>query len=149
MAILYIFGAGFLLVGLGILVRQARLRRLHRQRGGTEFARERFINDFRRAGTPDNIPAAVHDYYSSKKYLKSFALSPEDKYSVVLADDPIDIESDARRLIERLGLTYPPEYFLREWGGYREIKTLRDMVVWLDWVRQHQPSEGRNESSQP
>jgi hypothetical protein len=81
--------------------------------------------------------------------LKGFPLSPDDSYATIQRDDPEDVDEDARALVERLGM-------LNVSGGFREafgevplttprdfseilITTLREMVLWLEWMRQHQP----------
>ena len=50
-----------------------------------------------------------------------------------------DIDYDLEELVEKLGMEMPIEPILREWPT--EVKTLRDMALWLEWVRQRQPSK--------
>lgn len=138
MILLYVFAGILACIGVGIAWRQVELRRLRHRRGGSGFTRERFIETFSSVGVPTSIPGAVFDYYASRGVWKNFPFSPDDAYSRVLYDDPQDIEEDARTLVERLNMLFPAEYVLREHGD-KPIKTLRDMVLWLDWVRQHQP----------
>ena len=69
--------------------------------------------------------------------LERLVLAGDDTYSQLLRDDPDDIDEDARTLIERLKMRVLPEYILREYGS-KPLVTLRDMVLWLDWIRQHQ-----------
>jgi hypothetical protein len=137
-AILYILCGTILLASVFTLHDYLKLRRVGRQRKTADFTREKFINSFRPLGVPDAIPAAVFDHYTSHGVWKDFPLSPEDTYSKVLTDDPEDIESDARILVERLGLLFLPEYIRREYGD-NPFVTVRDMVLWLDWIREHQP----------
>jgi hypothetical protein len=139
MGLVYIFGVFLLFIGVWVAVDQLKLRRLRRQRQGHGFTREQFVDVFRPLGVPEKIPSNVFDYYASHGVWKSFPYSPDDAYSQVLCDDPDDIEDDARALVERLGMQIPPEYVRREYGE-KPIKTLRDMVLWLDWIRQHQPA---------
>jgi hypothetical protein len=129
--------AVLLFVGAYGVIDNLRLRRIRRGREGKGFTRERFIDSFRPFGVPDNIPATVFDYYTSGGIWKDFPLSPDDTYSQVLWDDPDDIDEDARTLIERLKMRVLPEYILREYGN-KPLVTLRDMVLWLDWIRRHQ-----------
>jgi hypothetical protein len=138
-AILCILGGVVMFVGVFMVIDNFKLRRLRRHRKGREgFTREKFLDSFRPHGVPDAIAATVFDYYTSHGVWKGFPLSPDDTYSQVLYDDPIDIEDDARALVERLGMFFLPEYIRREYGD-KPLVTVRDMVLWLDWVRQHQP----------
>jgi hypothetical protein len=146
MGLVYIFGAFLLFIGGWVAVDQLRLRWLRRQRQGKSFTREAFIEAFRPLGVPDAIAATVFDYYTSHGVWKGFPFSPDDAYSLVLYDDPDDIEDDARALLERLGMAFLPEYIRREYGD-KPITTLRDMVLWLDWMRHHQPATA--EASEP
>jgi hypothetical protein len=146
MGLVYIFGGFLLFIGMWVAVDQLKLRRLRRQRQGHGFTKEQFVDAFRSLGVSDTISATVFDYYTSRGVWKGFPFSPNDAYSRVLYDDPQDIEDDARTLVARLGMQFLPEYVRREYGD-RPIKTLRDMVLWLDWIRQHQPAT--NEASGP
>jgi hypothetical protein len=137
-AIVYILCATILLACVFTLLHYFKLRRLRRQRQGEDFTREKFIDSFRPLGVPDAIPATVFDHYTSHGAWKHFPLSPDDTYSKVLTDDPDDIEGDARILGEQLGMVFLPEYIRREYGD-KPFVTVRDIVLWLDWVRQHQP----------
>jgi hypothetical protein len=126
-----------IIVGVATVFGYLKLRRLRRMREGKAFTRGYFIESFRSSGVPERIPATVFDYYTSSGALRDFPLSPDDTYSEVLWDDPIDIEEDAYALVERLEMQFPPEYILREYGE-KPLTTLRDMVHWLDWIRQRQ-----------
>jgi hypothetical protein len=137
-AILYILCGTILLASVLTLHHSLKLRQVRRERKNKDFTREKFIDSFRPLGVPDAVPAAVFDHYTSHGVWKDFPLSPEDTYSKVLPDDPEDIESDARVLVERLGLLFLPEYIRREYGD-KPFVTVKDMVLWLDWIRQHQP----------
>jgi hypothetical protein len=137
-AILYILCGTILLASVFTLHHYLKLRQVRRQRKNEDFTREKFIDSFRPLGVPDAIPAIVFDHYTSHGVWKDFPLSPEDSYSEVLTDDSEDIESDARVLVDRLGLHFLPEYIRREYGD-KPFVTVRDMVLWLDWIRQHQP----------
>lgn len=132
-----------LLIIVGVIVAQLRLRGLRHERQGKGFTREKFINAFHELGVPDDIPAAVYDYYTSQKAWKDFPFYPDDAYSEVLHDDPEDLDRDALALIQRLEMLLLPERILREYGD-KPIKTLRDMVLWLDWVRQNQPAASKS-----
>jgi hypothetical protein len=134
MGLLYAVVGFFFFVLLWAVVRQFRLRRLRRKRRANGFSRDQFIEAFRQLGIPDNIPATVYDYYGSQKAWKDFPFSPDDKYSEVLNDDPDDVDDDASASVHRLGMLMLTERVRREYGD-KPIKTLRDMVLWLDWMR--------------
>jgi hypothetical protein len=138
MGLLYIAGAFLFLIGVGIIWNAIRVRRLRREREGKDFGREQFIKTFRPLGIPDNVPAMVYDYYASQEAWKGFPFSPDDSYSKVMCADPEDTDNDVTMIADRLGMLIPPEYIRREYGN-RPVETLRDMVLWLDWMRQHQP----------
>ncbi len=128
--LLYIFGAGIALVFIATIVHQLRL---HRHRG---VSREDFVKEFRKLEIPDTIPAAVCDYYKSLAVSKRFTISPDDTYSDLFSDELEDIDDDAEHLVQKLGMQLPAESVLREWE--KPLKTLRDMVLWLNWIHQHQ-----------
>jgi hypothetical protein len=137
-AILYILCGTILLASVFTLHHYLKLRQVRRQRKNEDFTREKFIDSFRPLGVTDAIPAAVFDHFTSHGVWKDFPLSPEDTYSKVLTDEPEDIECDARILVEQLGMVFLPAYIRREYGD-KPFVTVRDMVLWLDWIRQHQP----------
>ena len=139
-AILYILCGTILLACVLTLLHYFKLRRLRRQRQGEDFTREKFIDSFRPLGVSDAIPAAVFDRYTSHGVWKDFPLSPDDTYSKLWIDDAEDTECDARILVEQLGMVFLPEYIRREYSD-KPFVTVRDMVLWLDWVRQHQPAK--------
>jgi hypothetical protein len=148
MQLLYIFAAIMLLVALLTIASNWRLPRIRRDRKGNGFTSEQFVEAFRPIKIPDDIPAAAYDNYRSRRGWEDFPFLPGDEYSKVLYDDPDDLDEDALALIKRLGKAMLPEYILRERGD-KPIKTLRDMVMWLDWVRQYQPANyGRDASLQ-
>jgi hypothetical protein len=129
--------AMLLFIAIGSVVDNLKLLSTRRKRKGKGFTREHFIASFRPFAVPDRIPATVFDYYTANGIWKDFPLSPDDTYSQVLCDDPDDIDEDALVLVERLQMRFLPEYILREYGD-KPLVTLRDMVLWLDWIRQHQ-----------
>lgn len=137
MKLLYIFAAIILFIALLTIEAHLRFRRIRLDRNGKGFTREQFVKAFQASGIPDDIPAAVYDYYRSQKGYADFSFLPDDEYSKVLYDDPDDLDEDARALVNHLGMVLPPNYILREWSD-KPIKTLRDMIAWLDWIRQNQ-----------
>lgn len=136
MALVYILVASLLLIGSWIVIDALKLRRLRKQRQTGGFTRDNFVAAFRSLDVPDAIPTAVFDYYSHE-LTKDLPLSPDDTFSAILHDDPEDIEEDSQKLVERLEMRLPHDYELREYGD-KPVASLRDMVLWLDWIRQHQ-----------
>jgi hypothetical protein len=116
-----------------------RFSRIRRERPRNGVTREQFIGGFSKLDIPEKIPATVLDYYQACKLWQDFPFSADDEYSGLLNIAPEDIENDAKALVARLGMQLLPEYIRGEYGD-RPIKTLRDMVMWLDWIRQHQTS---------
>jgi adenylosuccinate lyase len=102
----------------------------------------------------------VYDYYKKWVISKEFSLSPDDSYDYVLNEAAEDIDDDALFLLNKLGLKAPSKDAMLQWASHiralrrtsphtvtlsvdsgqwaQPIKTLREMVLWLDWVRQHQ-----------
>jgi hypothetical protein len=115
--------------------REALLQQHNAGRNHGEHA-EFFIQEFRGLEIPDAIPAAVYDYYKSSAVSKRFSVSPQDKLEDLFSAVPEDVTDDARALVCKLEMQLPIEPLLREWRN--PIRTLADMVRWLDWVRQHQ-----------
>jgi len=115
-------------------------------------SREEFICTFAGTDMPAEIPAAVYDYYNRKKVIfKAFSVASDGSYEYVLSgahDGPYDyalkegeedIDEDAWFLMKNLGLEPPSEDVLLH--RTNQIQTLHEMVLWLDWVRQHQPNQ--------
>jgi hypothetical protein len=138
MPLLYIFAALVLFIALFSIGWYSRLRRIRFDRKGKGVTREQFLEIFRRMGIPEVIPVAVYDYNRSQKSWEDFPFLPDDEYSKVLHNDPDELDEDALALVKCLGMAMLPEDILQQRGD-KPIKTLRDMVIWLDWVRQHQP----------
>lgn len=130
MGLIYIFGGFLALIAIGTAVHQARLSR---HRG---VPRDAFIDEFRRSNVPELIPATVYDYYKQLGAGKRFGVNADDSFERVFGQVHDDVDDDATRLVEKLGMQLPVESVLRQWPT--EVKTLRDMVLWLNWVRQHQ-----------
>ena len=100
------------------------------------ISRDEFVSVFGNVGVPADIPGAVYDYYKSQVFAKGFSVAPDDEYEQVLSEGDAEIHGDAMALMKALGMKKPLDYAAK----YSEtpIRTLRDMVLWLDWVRQHQ-----------
>jgi hypothetical protein len=98
-------------------------------------SREQFVSAFSGLDVPTEIPGAVHDYYKRMVLFKNFGVAPDDTYEELHKGDE-DIDDDGRFLVKKLGMELPIQPVLEEWG--KPLRTLRDMVLWLNWVRQHQ-----------
>jgi hypothetical protein len=130
---LYILAAFIIFIVVATIVFQWRMGK---HRG---VSREEFIAAFADAAIPTEIPAAVYDYYKRGVISKNFSVAPGDSYEHVLHEGHEDIEDDGQHLVRKLGMELPTEPVLREWE--KPLETLRDMVLWLNWIRQHQPSQ--------
>lgn len=133
MLFLYIIGGLLVFVICATLLYQVRLL------GHRGTSREAFIAEFLRLRIPDNIPAAVYDYYKQDSLWKGFSVSTDDTLAGVFGRSHEDIEDDLEELLlQKLGMQYPREAVLEQWK--KPLETLRDIVLWLDWIRQHQPA---------
>ena len=94
--------------------------------------RDESIRTLTDLNVPVAISAAVHDYYKSRILFKKFGLAPDYSYEDVLHEGEEDVDDDAQLLVKRLGLTLPPTKIGEQWT--KEIKRVRDMVLWLNWV---------------
>ena len=126
--------AGALLCGLGIgtafVIYQ---RRLGRHRGVT---RERFIAAFADVNEHMEIAATVYEHYTSQVIANEFSVSPDDELDAVFSMGDEDIDDDIVFLMRKLELHRPPGFV--EARAETSIKTVRDVVSWLDWIRRHQ-----------
>jgi hypothetical protein len=107
--------------------------RLAHHRG---ISREAFIDEFRKENVPPEIPATVYDHYRSLSRAKRFSVAPDDSFDKVFGECHEDIDNDAEELARKLNIELPIEMILREWPA--PLRTLRDLVLWLNWVRQRQ-----------
>jgi hypothetical protein len=108
-------------------------RRLGKHRG---VSREEFISAFLDGDIPPVIPGAVYDYYKSGVSSKDFSVAPDDDYDHTLFEGEEDIDDDAVFIMKKLAFKRPVDYDSAR--SEMRIRTLRDMVLWLNWVRQHQ-----------
>ena len=101
-------------------------------------SRDEFVEAFAESDIPAEIAAAVYDYYSYEGgvFSKKFRASPDDDYEHVLSKGDEDIDDDALFLIQSLDLKMPSTFAAARFET--NIRTLRDMVLWLHWVQQHQ-----------
>jgi hypothetical protein len=134
MGLVYIV-AGFVLLSLiGAVAYQFRLAR---HRG---MPRETFIDEFVASGIPSEIPAAVYDHYRSFCRAKDFGVASSDSLEKVFRQVQDDVDDDAEELASKLGMDLPIETVLKEYAT--PVETLRDMVLWLDWIRRQQNPAG-------
>jgi len=101
------------------------------------MSRQSFIDEFAACDVPAAIPAAVYDHYTSLSVSKNFSVAPDDSLRTVFGIVGEDVDDDAEDLVKTLGMELPIESVLCEWET--PVETLRDMVLWLDWIRQQQP----------
>jgi hypothetical protein len=127
--------ASAVVIAIAFIIHQ---RRLGRHRGGS---REEFVGAFANGGIATDIPGTVYDYYKGQVISKDFSVSPDDDFEHVLSRGIEDIEDDAAAIMKKLGLRTPPDYTTVR--SDTRIRTLRDMVHWLHWVRTHQPGNLR------
>jgi hypothetical protein len=124
-----IFGVLVLYIVGWMIADNAKLRR---RRGPS---RDEFIAAFQNENIPEKISAAVYDR-CTRFASRGYAPSPDDTYDGVLRMLHEDVDDEAELLVKELRLVLPAESVLREWPS--PVRTIRDMVLWLDWVRQHQ-----------
>jgi hypothetical protein len=130
MGFVYILAGFLILIFVWSAVDQIRLSR---HRG---VSRESFIGEFTAAGVPAEIPAAVYDHYVCLSVSRHFSIAPDDSFRRTFRLAHEDIDDDAEDLVKALKLELPTESVLREWET--PLNTLRDMVLWLNWIRQRQ-----------
>ncbi len=124
---LYILAGLLVFIATGTIANEIRLSR---HRG---VSREAFIEEFLKQSVPEEIPATVYDYYKLSVVSKRFTVAPDDSLDKVFGEIHEDVDDDASELARRLNMELPTEMVLREWRT--PVKTLRDMVLWLDWIR--------------
>jgi hypothetical protein len=150
-SIAFVVGGFVLFIGVATLLSDLR-RRKHEG-----VSREEFVRAFGQTGTPD-IPEAVYKFYTRSWFFGNLTIAPDDSLERVLNKGEQDVEDDAALLMKKLGLKPPSEEVRLRWNeeirasrGRSDtprfstdrnlpspIQTVRDMVLWLDWVRQHQ-----------
>jgi|SRR5215469_1806678 len=150
--LLYILAAFVIFIAVATFMFHWRLRKHH------GLPREEFIRSFADTKIPKEIPTAVYDFYKKGMLFKEFGVSPDDSYEHVLQEGEEDIDDDARFLMKKLGLKPPSEDVRAQWAEQilasrrkpldpvpldssrwmQPIQTVRDMVLWLNWIREHQ-----------
>jgi hypothetical protein len=150
---LYFLAAFVVFTAIVKLVFDLRMRKHH------GVSRDEFLRAFSGTEIPTEIPAAVYDYYKKMVIFKEFCVAPDDTYETLHKGEE-DIEDDARFLLKKLGLKSPSEEVRLRWTEQTQtarakslstprfsvdstrwmqsIQTVRDMVLWLNLVSQHQ-----------
>ena len=142
------------LAGFGVLVAIATLVFDSRTRKHKGLSREEFIHAFDSDGVPQEILDAVYKFFTWSWFLGNLTIAPDDSLECLA-----DVEDDAALLMKKLGLKPLSEEARVRWNEQiqasrgepsdaprfsthsnppSQIRTVRDMVLWLDWVRQHQ-----------
>lgn len=132
----YIAGAIVLLLIGGAVYYQLKLNQ--RKKGWT---REAFVAEFQRLQIPVEVSRAVYDHYCRNSVLRSYRVSPDDSLGAVYAASHDEVDDVALELCGRLGIELPSESVLRQWPT--PLQTVRDMVLWLNWVRTHRSDDLR------
>lgn len=130
----YIAGAIVLFLVGGAVYYQLKLN--ERKEGWT---REEFVAEFRRLDVPEAVSGAVYDYYRRHSVLGSYRVRPDDSLEEVYAASHDEIDDAALAICKQLGVELPPESVLRQWPT--PLQTVRDMVLWLTWVRAHRSGD--------
>lgn len=135
----YVFSAALVVVPISVVV-IAIITFLDQRRQGKHrgVPREEFIAAFAETAASVEISATVYDYYKGQVISKEYSVAPDDDFEAVLSKGDEDIDDDAVFMIKKLGLKKPSGF--SEARAEVRIKTLRDMVLWLEWIRQHQGS---------
>jgi len=97
------------------------------------LSRKEFILHFRDRDVPDEVSAAVYDYYRSSALSRKFGVAPDDRLADLFSDHIEDLEDDARALIEKLKMKNADISGIEELAD--PITTVGDVVLWLDGIR--------------
>ena len=129
MEVLYGLGAFVAFIAVATAVYQLRLSR------HPGIPRNGFIRHFCDLDVPEAISSAVYDYYRSGAISRKFGVAPDDQLADLFSDLDEDIGFDAIQLTKTLGMEVAVGRNLEIWG--KPLITIRDMVLWLDWVRKN------------
>lgn len=111
-----------------------RNRRILNQHTG--LSRTEFVEYFKEQGIPPEIPAETYDYFRGVIGLGTFLPNPVDDIEVVYVIAGEDIDDALNAIIYRLGYELPHSGILSDW--HTQVRTIKDAVRWLDWVRRKQ-----------
>ena len=129
-------GLLFVILGFAVFLTILTLVFQWRMRHHQGVSREEFVREFEGSGVPPVIPTTVYDYYKRSVIFRGFGVGPADRLESVFHRGEKDVDDDAQFLMKRLGFRKPLRSATPCFD--KPIQTLRDMVLWLDWVRQHQ-----------
>jgi hypothetical protein len=125
-------GVVLLTLAVGVAVVMRDQIRLRKRKG---LSKAEFCAAFHKEAVPESLVGAVYDYYSSFALGRQVAISPDDSFeSLQVGQD--DVDDDLNRLLKKLALERPSSVKLAELT--EPVRTIGDIVRWLNWVRQHQ-----------
>jgi hypothetical protein len=122
-------------------------------------SREEFVRGFALDGVPEEISEAVYRFLTRSWFWASLTVAPDDSLLDVLDMGEEGVQEAAPLLLRTLRLEPPSEEARLQWmdevralrqkGAERSypfpssqwtqpIQTVGELVLWLDWVRQHQ-----------
>jgi hypothetical protein len=128
----WIAGMVLITVAVGVAVVLRDQSRLRKRRG---LSKAEFCAAFHEEAVPESLVGAVYDHYSSFALGRHVSISPDDSFeSLQVGQD--DVDDDLSRLLKKLALERPSSLKLAELS--EPVRTIGDMVRWLNWVRQHQ-----------
>lgn len=145
MAILWIS----ILVVLVIVVVSVVYLRQHetRLRGYTGVTREQFTEHFNAQGIPARISEVAYDTFKEKAPFEEFKPAPDMDIDKVFEQLEEDTDDDVRQILGALEIPYPDEETCERWSGAR-IRTISDLVFWIDWIRrEHEAGDSNTMSS--
>jgi hypothetical protein len=124
-----VFIAG--VAGLGAISAGYYQIKLARRRAGWPL--DRFVAEFEKAGVPPEISGTVYEYYRNHSVVPSYRVAPDDSLGRIYGASHEEVDDAAQAITERLGIKLPEERVLRAWPT--PLETVRDMVLWTNWVR--------------
>jgi hypothetical protein len=132
MAILWIS----LLVILVVVVISVVYLRQHatRLRGYSGVTRDEFVEHFNAQGIPARIPEVAYDTFKEKAPFEEFKPAPDMDIDKVFEQLEEDTDDDVRHILGALEIPYPDEETCERWSGTK-VRTISDLVFWIDWVR--------------
>jgi hypothetical protein len=98
---------------------------------------EDFVEHFSAQGVPSSLVRMVYDTFKQKVEFKEFMPSPEMRIEEVFDQVDEDTYDDALHILKALGIPKPSDEILARWDGL-SVKTVSDLVLWIDWVRRQQ-----------
>jgi hypothetical protein len=151
-------GISLVLAGFGVFIAIAAFVFDLRRRKHRGVSRAEFVRAFAQTGTTA-IPEAVYNFYTRSWFFGNLTIAPDDSLERLFNEGEEDVEDDAALLMKKLGLKPPSAEARLSWNEEirasrgrpsdvprfstdsnppSPIQTVRDMVLWLDWVREQQ-----------